>query len=63
MCLPTPPSWPEVKFTNSDKVVFFFFLMHADMTAVTIQSNNIALKEVKDKQLSPTRAILLKKHK
>ena len=31
-------------FTNFVK----FFLMHADMTAVTIQSNKIALNEVKD---------------
>ena len=33
------------KFTNFDKV---FFLMYADMTAVTIQSNKIVSKEVKD---------------
>ena len=32
------------KFTNFDK----FFLMHADMTSVLIQSNKIALNEVKD---------------
>ena len=31
------------KFTNFD-----FFLMYADVTAVTIQSNKIVLKEVKD---------------
>ena len=35
------------KFTSFDK--FFFFLMHADMTAVTIQSNKIVSNEVKDK--------------
>ena len=34
------------KFTNFDK----FFLMHADMTAVTLQSNKIVLNEVKDSQ-------------
>ena len=34
------------KFTNFDKV--FFFLMHVDMTAVTIQSNKIVLNEVKE---------------
>ena len=32
------------KFTSFDK----FFLMHADMTAVTIKSNKIDLSEVKD---------------
>ena len=32
------------KFTSFDK----FFLVHADMTAVTIQSNNIVSNEVKD---------------
>ena len=31
-------------FTNFDK---FFFKMHADMTAVTIQSNKVVLNEVK----------------
>ena len=34
------------KFPNFDK--FFFFLMHADMTAVTIQSNKIVLNGVKE---------------
>ena len=33
------------KFTNVDK---FFFLMHADMTAVTIPSNKFVFNEVKD---------------
>ena len=33
------------KFTNFDKV---FFKMHTDMTAVTLQSNEIVLNEVKD---------------
>ena len=32
------------KFTNFDK----FFKVHADMTAVTIQSNKIVSNEVKD---------------
>ena len=32
------------KFTNYDKL----FLMHADMRAVTIQSNKIVSNEVKD---------------
>ena len=32
------------KFTNFDK----FFLMHVDMTVVTIQSNKIILNEIKD---------------
>ena len=32
------------KFTNFDK----FFKMHADITAVTIQSNKIVSSEVKD---------------
>ena len=32
------------KFTNFDK----FFLMHADITAVTIQSNRIVSNEAKD---------------
>ena len=36
--------------------------MHADMTAVTIQSNKIVSNEVK-KKLDATRAILLKKNK
>ena len=35
------------KFTNFDK----FFLMHADMTAVTIQSNKIVSNEVKDSEV------------
>ena len=34
------------KFTSFGK---FFFLTNADMTAVTIQSNKIVSKEVKDK--------------
>ena len=34
---------PTQEFTNFD-----VFLMHADMTAVTIQSNTIVLNEVKD---------------
>ena len=34
------------KFTNFD-----FFLMHADMTAVTMQSNKIVSNEVKDNQV------------
>ena len=33
------------KFTNFDK---FYFKMHADMTAVTVQFNKIVLNEVKD---------------
>ena len=33
------------KFTNFDKV---FLKMHTDMTAVTLQSNEIVLNEVKD---------------
>ena len=33
------------KFTNFAR---FFFLMHFDMTAVTLQSNKIVLNEVKD---------------
>ena len=32
------------KFTNFDK----FFLMHADMTPVIVQSNEIVSNEVKD---------------
>ena len=32
------------KFTNFDK----FFLMHTDMTAVTIQSNKIVSNEIED---------------
>ena len=32
------------KFTSFD----VFFLMHADMTAVTVESNKIVLNEVKD---------------
>ena len=32
------------KFTNFDK----FFLVHVDMTAVTMQSNKIVSNEVKD---------------
>ena len=32
------------KFTNFNK----FILMHADMVAVTVQSNKIVLNEVKD---------------
>ena len=35
---------PTQKFTNFDKL----FLMHAEMTAFTIQSNKIVLNEVKD---------------
>ena len=31
------------KFTNSD-----FFLMHTDLTAVTVQANKIVSNEVKD---------------
>ena len=40
------------KFTNYDKS----FLMHADMTAVTIQSNKMVSNVVKDKkaQLEPS---------
>ena len=34
------------KFKNFDK----FFIMHADITAVTIQSNKIVLNEIKDNQ-------------
>ena len=33
------------KFTNFDK---FFFQMHTDMTAVTIESNKIVSNKVKD---------------
>ena len=38
------------KFTNFDKL---FFKMHADMTAVTIQTNKIVYNEVKDKKVLP----------
>ena len=34
------------KFTNFDRI---FKKMHADMTAVTIQSNEIVSNEIKDK--------------
>ena len=46
------------KFTNFGK----FSLMHADMTAVTVQSNKIVLNEVK-RQLSTPGAIIQKKTK
>ena len=36
------------KFTSFDKILFVFFLMHTDMTSVTIQSNKIVSNEVKD---------------
>ena len=36
------------KFTIFDKILFVFFLMHTDMTSVTIQSNKIVSNEVKD---------------
>ena len=36
------------KFTSFDKILFVFFLMHTDMTSVTIQSNKIVSNEVKE---------------